>query len=370
MAHTWRGREYRRVAAGAAGLLVIGAATAGGAMAATGPAAAGPSWKIAKSIRSGADGQFTAVVATGKTTGWAFAGSGFSAAPAAYQFSGASWRKVAFPGNKDEQVVTAAATSPSNVWAFEQGFGTSSRVLKYNGRSWSVVKTFANEIADATVLASNDVWVYGEAAIPGFQPALGVWHYNGSSWRQVSTSIQGGSALSATSVWGFNGVNVEHWNGAKWTATSLKSLLPAKNPEGLNDPGIVGVLALSKTNVFAIGSGGQEDEGGPVAVLHFNGTKWSKFAQGQFGDGPGPQFSYDGSGGLWLPMLGASGGTSYLVHYFNGKLTKAALPVAAAKITVSAVARVPGSAVQIAGGFTHTAGNLGGNVVAVFLKYS
>src|ERR1700722_6707348 len=120
MAHTRRGRKYRQVAAGAVGLLVIGAATAGGAMAATRPAAAGPSWKIAKSMRSGADGQFTAVVATGKTTAWAFGGSGFSAAPTAYQFSGASWRKVAFPGNKDEQVVTAAATSPSNVWAFEQ----------------------------------------------------------------------------------------------------------------------------------------------------------------------------------------------------------------------------------------------------------
>jgi len=369
MAHTRRGWEYRQVAAGAVGLLVIGAATAGGAMAATGGAAAGPSWKIAKSIRIADGGQFSAVVATGKTTGWAFAGTDFSAAPAAYQFSGSSWRKVAFPGNKGEQVVTAAATSPSDVWAFDQGFGTRSSVLKYNGRSWSVVKTFTDEIADATVLAANDVWVYGEAAEPGL-PALGVWHYNGSSWRQVSRSVQGGSALSATSAWGFNGVDVEHWNGAKWTATSLKSLLPAKIPGGLNDPGIVGVLALSKTNVFAIGSGGQEDEGGPVAVLHFNGTKWSKFAQGQFGNGPSAQFSYDGSGGLWLPMQGASGGTGYLVHYFNGKLTKAALPVAAAKITVSAVARVPDSAVQIAGGFTHTAGNLGGNVVAVLLQYS
>ena len=365
MAHT-----VRRVAAGAAGLLVIGAATAGAAMATTGPAAAGPSWKIAKTLRTGSEGQFTAVVATGKTTGWAFAGSDFNAAPAAYQFSGSSWRKVSFPGNKDEQVVAAGATSPSDVWAFAQGFGTASHVLKYNGHTWSVVRTFGNEIADGTVLASNDVWVYGQAAIPGFQPALGVWHYNGSSWRQVSKSIQGGSALSATSAWGFNGVDVEHWNGAKWTATSVKSLLPAKNPHGLNNPGVAGILALSNTNVFALGSGGTQDEGGPLVVLHYNGKKWTKFAQGQFGSGPNPQFSYDGNGGLWLPMLGASGGTSYLVHYSNGKLTKAALPVAAAKITVSAVARVPGSVDQIAGGFTHAAGNPGANVVGVLLKYS
>ncbi len=179
MAHTRRGRKYGQVAAGAAGLLVISAATAGAAMATTGPAVARPSWQIVKSLRTGNNGQLTAVAATGKTTGWAFEGTDFNAAPAAYQYSGSSWRKVAFPGNKDEQVVTAAATSPSDVWAFAQGFGAASHVLKYNGRNWSVVKTFTDEIADATVLASNDVWVYGEAGISGFQPALGVWHYNG-----------------------------------------------------------------------------------------------------------------------------------------------------------------------------------------------
>ena len=364
----------RRATAGAVGLLVIGAATAGAATAgaataATAPAASHPSWQVVKSLRTGAEGQFTAVAATGKTTGWAFEGSGFTAAPVAYQYSGSSWRKVSFPGSKDQQVVTAAATSPSDVWAFEQGFGAPSRVLKYNGHGWSVVRTFSNEIADATVLASNDVWVYGEARAPGIAP-LGVWHYNGSSWRQVSTSIQGGSAVSATSAWGFNGVNVEHWNGAKWIATSVKSLLPAKNPSGLNDPAVAGILALTNRDVFVLGSGNAEDEGGPLVVLQFNGSKWNRVATGQFGNGPQPEFSYDGSGGLWLPMLGASGGTTYLVHYSNGKLTKAALPVAAAKITISAISRIPGSADQIAAGFMHTDGNLGGNVVGVVLKYS
>ena len=374
MAHT-----LRRVAAGAAGLLVIGAATAGAAMATTGPAVAspavaspavaGPSWKIAKSAKLGSEGQITAVVATGKTTGWAFTGSDFSAAPAAYQYSGKSWRKVSFPGNKNEQVVTAGATSPSNVWAFAQGFSAPSHVLRYNGRSWSVVRTFANTINGATVLAGNDVWVYGEQGIPGL-PALGVWHYNGSSWRQVSRNFQGGSALSATNVWGFNGVSVEHWNGAKWTATSVKSLLPAKNPEGLNNPGVAGVLALSNSNVYALGTGGTEDEGGPLVVLHYDGKKWAKVAQGQFGAGPSAEFSSDGNGGLWLPMFGPEGGSGYLVHYAKGKLIKATLPVAQPKITVSAIARVPGSVDQIAGGFTHAANNLGASVVAVLLTYS
>jgi hypothetical protein len=358
-------RGHGRVAAVAAAALAIGAATAGSAMAAT-----GPSWRIVTSVRPGDSAEFTAVTATGKTTGWAFAGTDFAAAPSAYQLAASGWHKASFPGRKGEDVVAAASTSPSDVWAFTQGFGTPSRVLKYNGRGWSQVKTFGDAINDATVLASNDVWVYGEEAIPGIQPSLGVWHYNGVSWKQVSKTIQGGSALSATNAWGFNGVDVEHWNGTKWTATSLKSLLPAKSPSGLNNPGVAGVLALSARNVFAIGSGGTQDEGGPVVVLHYNGVKWTKFAQGQFGNGPNPQFSYDGKGGLWLPMDGPAGGTTYLVHYFNGRLTKAALPVAAAKITVGAVSRVPGSADQLAAGWTHAAGNPGANVVAVVLRYS
>jgi len=357
-------RSAAWITAGVAGLLAIGAATAASAMAAT-----GPSWHIVTSVKSDDTGDFSAVVATGKTTGWAFDGAGFSSPPAAYQLSGTTWKQAAFPGKKNEEVITAGATSPSDVWAFTSGFGTPSRVLHYNGHGWSVVRTFADQIADATVLASNDVWVYGDAPIPS-QPVIGVWHYNGSTWKQVSKTIQGGGALSATNAWGFSGSNVEHWTGAAWTATSVRSLLPAKNPDGLNDPQVAGVLALSATNVYAVGTGNAEDEGGPVVVLHYNGSKWAKLAQGQFGNGPGAEFSSDGDGGLWLPMQGPVGGTSYLVHYAAGKLTKATLPVSAPKITVTSLSRVPGSTQQIAGGFIHGSDNRGIDVVAVVLKYS
>ncbi len=69
-------------------------------------------------------------------------------------------------------------------------------------------------------------------------------------------------------------------------------------------------------------------------------------------------------------MNGPFGGTSFLVHYSGGKLTKAALPVSAPMITVQSVARVPGSTQQVAGGFTHAANDRSTNVVAVILQYS
>ena len=366
-----RGAWSIAAAAGAAGVLALGAAAAA-ATATTGSATA-PKWRITKSVKTNQFGEFTAVVATGKTTGWAFDGDGFDLAATAYQLSGGTWKKAPFPSKPGEEVITAAATSPADVWAFTQGtgapMGTPSRVLHYNGHAWSVVKTFNDEIEDASVLAANDVWVFG---MPGYPdaPALGVWHYNGSTWTRLSKTIQGGSALSASDVWGFAGVDVEHWNGAKWTAISVKSLLPAKSNEELNDPQVTGILALSAKNVYAIGNGTLEDEGGPTVVLHYNGSKWTKLAEGNFGFDAGPEFSSDGSAGLWIPMFGPVSGSSYLLHYAAGKLTVAALPVAPSKIVVAAVSQIPGTTQQLAAGGTHAAGDFAADVVAVLLKYS
>jgi len=360
-------RKVAWVAAGLAGLLAAGGATA--ATAASAPPVAAPHWHIVKSVPSkDGSGDFTAVVATGKTTGWAFDGTGFSSPPTAWRRNGTSWTKfAAFPSKKNEEVFTAGATSPSDVWAFTDTFGAGSRVLRWNGAKWSVARTFSAEIDAASVVAGNDVWVFGFIPEPG-TPALGVWHYNGRTWTRVSKSLAGGSALSASNVWAFSQTSVAHWNGHGWTSTSVKALLPAKMQ--LNDPSVAGILALSARNVYAIGNGNAEDEGGPLVVLHYNGSKWAKVAQGNFGSGPGPQFSSDGSGGLWLPMSGPDGGPGSLVHFAAGKLVKATLPVGAPSITIGSVARIPGTAQQLAGGFTHAAGNLGAKVVAVILQYS
>ena len=57
--------------------------------------------------------RFDAVVATGRTAGWAFR----SDSTVAYERVGATaWKQVAFPGGTGT-VAAAAATSPSSVWA-------------------------------------------------------------------------------------------------------------------------------------------------------------------------------------------------------------------------------------------------------------
>ncbi len=363
----WR-RAIRLVATGTIGLLAASAATigtAGAASAAGAPArpAASPSWHVVKQVKGGPGSGFTAVAATGRSTGWAFSGWN---PPAAYQRSGNTWTRVAFPGKSHETVIAAAATSPASVWAFTSLFGSGSRVLHWNGHSWSVVKTFGKQIGGASVVSDREVWVFGERYTPG--TGLGAWRYNGHIWTQYARNLLGGSALSARDVWAFSGSYVYHWDGRAWHATSVARLLPPK--QQLNGPSVTGIIGLSRNDVYAIGNGNLQDVGGPTVVLHYNGRTWSKVAQGRFGFGAGQQIAADGRGGLWLPMPGFSGAPSYLVHYTGGKLITARLPVAAPYISVDSIARVPGTTQQLAGGFTHAKGDPSRNVVAVILQYS
>jgi hypothetical protein len=356
------GRRATAAAASITTALAITGAASAWALAATSP---GLSWHFVKHVHSGGNGDFTAVVAVGKTGGWAFNGV---SKPAAWKRSGGSWTQVSFPGRSGEEVVAAGASSASNVWAFTGG-GSGSRALRWNGSGWSAARSFAGQIGGAAVISKTDVWVFGEPVFPG--SGMGTWHYNGRAWAKVSSGhgLEGGSALSASSIWAFDGTKVAHWNGRTWTRTSVASLLPPKTE--LNDPAVVGIDAQSKNSVYAVGSGNLEDEGGPTVILHYNGHSWAKVAQGSFGVGTSPlqQVASDGNGGLWLPMPAVGAERSYLVHYAAGRLTAAALPTGPRKINVESIAHIPGTAQLLAGGFTHASDNPGANVVAVLLQY-
>ncbi len=354
----------RAVTAGTAGLLAVSGTAAGAAVATAGAVAsptASPSWHVVKQVSSG--GGFSAVVATGKAAGWAFDAT---SPPTAYQRSGSTWNRVPFPGRSQETVIEAAATSPASVWAFTDLSGSGSRVLHFDGRHWSVVKTFAQQIGGAAVLRDSYIWVFGEPYIPG--SGLGAWCYNGRTWTRYGKNLLGGSVLSPWDVWAFSGTFIYHWNGLAWRAANVARLLPPR--QLLNNPAVTGIIALRGDDVYAIGNGNRQDEGGPTVVLHYNGRTWSKAAQGNFGYGAGQQIAADGRGGLWLPMPGASGAPSYLVHYAAGKLIAARLPVAAPYISIDSIARIPGTAQQLAGGFTHASGDFGRDVAAVILQYS
>ena len=352
--------KVRGLAAGLALGTAAAAVTMTGAVAAAASVQGAAHWRIVKSVKTNFTADFTAVVATGKTTGWAF--DGYSR-PTAWQRHGSTWTKAAFPSKSNEYVAAAGAASPSDVWAFTDGLNGGSQALRFDGHAWSVVRTFTGQIGGASVLAGNDVWVFGQTSANG----LGVWHYNAHTWSQVGTNLAGGGALSATDVWAYSQTAVDHWNGHTWTATSVKHLLPRK--QFLNNPSVTGIIALSAGNVYAVGNGDRQDACGPIVVLHFNGHTWARAAQTTLAScGTGQQISTDGSGGLWLPMPGASGAPSSVLHYAGGKLTRVPLPVTGRKIRIESVANIPGTTQELAGGVRHAANNPVGDV-AVILQY-
>jgi hypothetical protein len=240
----------------------VAAAVLLGAPAASAATAQAPSWHPVLSVPGG--GVTEAVVATGKSTGWAFLRDG-----TAYQRTGATaWKKVAFPGSNG-YVNAAAASSPSKVWAAFRSAAGGSQVDRWNGRKWAVVKSFPGEVATLSVLGSNDVWAFG-----GASGSEGVFHFNGRSWAKVASTLQGGSATSDRNVWAYSGTQLAHYDGRKWTETNVARLFPASNG-GPFAPSLTGVLALAPGNVFATGVG-WAGAGGGAAVLHFDGHGWSR----------------------------------------------------------------------------------------------
>ena len=364
-----------RRAAAAAAVLVAATGLAVTGLAASSPALAAqraaqpmnPGWRIVKQVHGPSSGGFSVVIAVGRNGGWAFNLGNGGAAATAWRRSGSTWTQVPFPG-KDQAVVAAGASSPGNVWAFTAD-GTGGRALRWNGRTWTVQRSFAKQPGGGVVISPSDVWVFGQPYVPG--AGLGAWHYNGHTWSHVASGhgLEGGSALSANNVWAFDGSDIAHWNGSTWSRTSVSYLLPAK--QELNGPMLTGIFAQSKASVYAIGNGELQDEGGPMVILHWNGYQWSKVAEGNygFGDGALQQASSDGHGGLWIPMPGSGGQKSYLVHYSARHLTTVALPGGPYKTTIGTVALVPGTHGLLAGGTTHAYANPGANITAVLFQY-
>lgn len=156
--------------------------------------------------------------------------------------------------------------------------------------------------------------------------AGGTQHHNGHSWTTIASGkgLSEASALSAGSIWGYGGTAVAHWNGSSWSKTSLASLLP-RNTQ-LSHSHLSGIFASSAASVYVAATGGRQDEGGPLVLLHYNGHAWSKLAEVRSLGDPVAIIG-DGSGGAWIPVRTGFPGNGSMEHYAHGKLSGVTLPV-------------------------------------------
>jgi hypothetical protein len=326
--------------------------------------AAAPSWRLIRTVHGSGGPNFTAVTASSKLSAWAFETfAATSAKPVAWRLTGSAWTKASFAGRTGERVTAAGSSSPGDAWATTFN-GSRSRALHWNGSSWAATGSFRTDIDAVTVISSTDVWAFASPFFPGHG---GAWHYNGHSWSPVASGhgLTAGSALSRRSVWSVGGTSVAHWNGHVWSRTSVSSLLPADTT--LSHSSLVGIYARSRSSVWAVGTGGRQDEGGPAVLLHYNGHAWSKVTQRSSGDPA--QVIPDGSGGLWIPVPSAGGIPFQMLRYSGGHLLPVSMPVSGRKLNVLAVAAIPHSVSALGVGFTHRRDNLGRGVVAAVLEY-
>jgi hypothetical protein len=247
--------------------------------------------------------------------------------------SAQAWKTVAFPGSKDEVVVLAKATSASDVWAFAIVPGDKTQVFSLLNGKWTLRRTMYGDVFQATVVSSRNVTFY----VPGARD-----HFDGATWTETHESINDGYALSASDAWTFSlgGTTVTHIDGRGHTTYNLKNLLPAR--EELNNPHVAAIYAVSDKNVYVIGTGDEQDAGGPDVVLHYNGSTWTRLP-GDGGGNPG-QVTPDGKGGLWIPV--STGATSWVLHFTGGRLTQTKVPSSAYR--VYQVAEIPSSTEALA----------------------
>jgi hypothetical protein len=264
-----------------------------------GPAAAA-TWTIVPSQAVGSGSVFSGVDAQSATDAWAVGGSGNGLVE---RWNGTRWATIASPdiiGDHTNPSNTAGlaavdATSPTNAFAVGashlfSGPGGGAVAERFDGASWSktaVANPAGGSLNDVKAFSATDAWAVGRSATSSLGSTL-ARHWQGSSWAQVATpspgtrdnTLLGVAGTSPSDVWAVGWYRdlpygnraqhslVLHWNGSAWSRVSSPDVGNAQTV--LKD-----VVALSSTDVWAVGY--TDDFGGPTraVALHWNGTSWT-----------------------------------------------------------------------------------------------
>lgn len=217
---------------------------------------------------------YSAVVAPGGTTAWAFGGTnpGGASTPVALEWDGSRWRSRQLPPHLTGFISDASAPGTNDIWAVS---AAGAYVLHWNGTRWSVAKRWHQHgtLTGVAAISPRNVWVFGTTAAG--MHGMGTWHFNGRTWTAVSglaEQISRASALSARDIWAVaatrtNGV-VEHYDGRSWRQVPTGRALARAH---LDD-----VLAVSRRDVWIVGNLPGRHGDGRLILAHFNGRRWTR----------------------------------------------------------------------------------------------
>jgi len=259
------------------------------------------------------------------------------------QWNGTSWNVVPSPspGTSVNALLAATAVPGSTtlVWAVGAFLNTSgvyqTLVERWNGTRWSVVSSpnagsAVNVLNGITAIASNNIWAVGYYQNAGGHTQTLIEHWNGTSWRIVTSPnvgtgnnlLNGVAAVSATDVWAVGAYRnpgyktlIEQWNGSSW------SVISSPNPSTSSNY-LIGVTAVSSNQVWAFGNYGTSSTTNHVLVEEWTGSSWNVVST----PNPGASINSLSQGAvvsptdIWAVGNYSNNGTTYqtLIEQWNG----------------------------------------------------
>ena len=181
--------------------------------------------------------QFNGVAAISASDAWAVGATGSSAPNSALieHWNGYRWRRVNTPPGLGF-LQSVAATGRSNVWAVgytNNSPATLSLTLHFNGRRWSVVPS-------PNPTGQTDLWAVSASSLA-------------NAWAVGYTNLSCPCGTAAL-----------HWNGKRWSA------VPAPNPPAGSLDALLGVVAISPSDAWAVGT----TDWASTIIEHWGGEAW------------------------------------------------------------------------------------------------
>lgn len=250
------------------------------------------------------------------------------------RYNGSTWNSQTSNVPSGFFVYSIWGTDTNNVWAVAND-GTNSKLMKWNGSTWSVQATVDNiALRGLWGTSTTNIWAVGAATT-----AARIYHFDGSTWSSA-TIPTGGSLFSA---WGTDANNIwavgtatssgtqatiMKWDGTSWSNFSVSGL-SAKLATG----SLRSIWGTSTSNIYVAG-----DSSGFVS--RWDGTTWTTETTGTTNSFNGLWVSSDGT-----RLVGSSGANGLV---FIG--TAAAAVTDTTPPTVVSIVRAGGAAKNLASG--------------------
>jgi len=161
--------------------------------------------------------------------------------------------------------------------------------MHWDGSCWTVSSDEpVGYLEGVSAVSASDAWAVGGTSWWNPSQTLAE-HWDGTSWTQVATPDEGGSAIfnavaatSATNAWAVGSIGpgpgdpaaesplIEHWDGTAWSAQSFAVPLTGGQ--------FTAVAATSADDAWAVGWTGETGEGTGQTTLieHWDGTSWTQ----------------------------------------------------------------------------------------------